>query len=129
MTSRLESTTMSMDTDEQLTLVAPLFWDGWIGLCICINRLFDFDYFNWSVVWNDLLLHTFSKKPINSRVNNADTTRCLGSVLLPSTYFRALMFEGPRMVLCLAISRLPDFSSRVVRVRSKPSGLKVQTVR
>jgi hypothetical protein len=105
------------------------FWDGWIGLCICINRLFDFDYFNWSVVWNDLLLHTFSKKPIKSRVGNADMTRCLGSVLLPITYFRTLMSEGPRTVLSLAISRLPDFGSQVVRVRSKPCGLMVQTVR
>jgi hypothetical protein len=57
-------------------------------------------------MWNDFLLHIFSKHLIKSRVNSVELARCLGSVLLPSTYFRTLWSDGLRSLLLLVVCRM-----------------------
>jgi hypothetical protein len=54
-------------------------------------------------MWNDLLLHIFSKQLIKSRGDTVELAKCLGGVLPPRTHFRTSWFDGLRLLLLLVV--------------------------
>jgi hypothetical protein len=104
----------SLEKDGQTILVAPLF---------------DFAPLFGLVVWNGLVLHIFSKQLIKSRANSVELARRLGSVLLPSTYFRTLWSDTLRSWLLLVVCIPFDLHSHTVHACSRLSDLSARTVR
>jgi hypothetical protein len=56
----------------------------------------------------------FSKQLIKSRVDSAESSRRLGSVLHPSTCFGTMSFDGMRLLLLLVTYRLSYLHSQTV---------------
>jgi hypothetical protein len=74
------------------------------------------------IVWNNLLFRIFSKQLVKSRANSVEPTRRLGSVLLPSTYFRTLWSDGLRSLLLLVVYGPSGLHKRTIY---GPSGLRL----
>jgi hypothetical protein len=79
-------------------------------------------------MWNNLFLHIFSNQMIKSRVDSVEPARCLGSVLLHSTYFRMLWSDGLRTLLLLVVCRPSGHHSRTVLAYPELSNLSARTI-
>jgi hypothetical protein len=80
------------------------------------------------VGWNNLLFHIISKQLMKSRADSAELTRCLGSVLLPSTCFGTLWSDGLRLLLLLVICGPFGLHSLTIRAYLGLSSLSTRTV-